>query len=234
MTRDEHCPDSLGAYVLGALDPDETRAVDDHLATCVDCRADLAELRDVRDSLRAVPPEAFLDGPPTDGHLLLSRAFQQIRTEKRAGTRTRRMFTAAAAVVAVGLAVGGGILFGRSTDSERTPVALPPPATSTTAPGTMHLHGTAQGAQLNATVTPVGNWVKIRAWVAGIPAGEKCRLVVVARSGKGEIAGSWVVSSQAVAHGVTLDGAALVPGTQVRAVEVQDLAGQTFVSASSP
>jgi hypothetical protein len=98
----------------------------------------------------------------------------------------------------------------------------------------MRLSGTEHGARLSATIIPVGNWVKIRAWVAGIPAGEKCRLVVVARSGKGEIAGSWVVSSQAVAHGVTLDGAALVPGTQVRAIEVQDLAGQTFVSASSP
>ncbi|MBN9376515.1 MAG: zf-HC2 domain-containing protein, partial [Cellulomonas sp.] len=33
-----------GAYVLGALAPDERRAYEDHLAGCARCRAAVAEL----------------------------------------------------------------------------------------------------------------------------------------------------------------------------------------------
>ena len=41
------CPEvriSLGVYVLGAIDPAERAVVDAHLATCRDCRDELAEI----------------------------------------------------------------------------------------------------------------------------------------------------------------------------------------------
>ena len=41
------CPEtrlSLGVYVLGAIDPAERALVDAHLATCRDCRDELAGL----------------------------------------------------------------------------------------------------------------------------------------------------------------------------------------------
>jgi hypothetical protein len=69
--------------------------------------------------------------------------------------------------------------------------------------------------------------------VAGIPAGQKCQLVVVSTTGRTEVAGSWRMSAQGAAKGLTMRGAALVDARQVRTVEVEGLDGTTFVSASS-
>lgn len=63
MTHDE-LRDLLAAYALGALDPEDERAVEAHLATCADCRRDVAALRDAAASLAtgvpAVEPPAAL------------------------------------------------------------------------------------------------------------------------------------------------------------------------------
>ena len=42
MSAPEHDRSFLCPYTLGVLDPDEARAVDQHLAGCADCRAELA------------------------------------------------------------------------------------------------------------------------------------------------------------------------------------------------
>jgi len=73
MSAVEHDHESLGAYTLDALAPDEARAVEAHLAECADCRREVAELTELRGMLDTVPQEAFLDGPPDDGELLLQR-----------------------------------------------------------------------------------------------------------------------------------------------------------------
>jgi anti-sigma factor RsiW len=39
--------DLIGAYVVDAVDPDERRMLEDHLATCPRCRAEVNELREV-------------------------------------------------------------------------------------------------------------------------------------------------------------------------------------------
>ncbi|GIH65438.1 anti-sigma factor family protein [Microbispora siamensis] len=63
---------SLGAYVLGALDAEETAEVEAHLETCAACRAELTELSGLPPLLArvsaedieraAAPPRAVLDG----------------------------------------------------------------------------------------------------------------------------------------------------------------------------
>ena len=60
----EHDPGELGALALGLLDPQRTRAVEEHLARCPACRRDLEDLTAVTDLLGEVPPEALLEGPP--------------------------------------------------------------------------------------------------------------------------------------------------------------------------
>jgi anti-sigma-K factor RskA len=59
MTHDEHAPfrEKLPAYALGALDADESAALETHLETCASCRTELAEYRALSQSLlTAVPP----------------------------------------------------------------------------------------------------------------------------------------------------------------------------------
>jgi anti-sigma factor RsiW len=48
------CPfrTSIGAYLLGALSPEETRQTAAHLRVCADCRAEVADLNEVVEILR--------------------------------------------------------------------------------------------------------------------------------------------------------------------------------------
>ena len=71
MSGPVHDRAQLGAYAIGALDPAEARMVHEHLAGCLECQQEVNELMMIRRALDQVPPEAFLDGPPEDGELLL-------------------------------------------------------------------------------------------------------------------------------------------------------------------
>jgi hypothetical protein len=78
MTTTLDCPEAriaLGVYVLGAIDADERAAVDAHLDSCQECRAELAELAELPGLLALVPVEeaiALAEGPlPGDGPFLL-------------------------------------------------------------------------------------------------------------------------------------------------------------------
>ena len=49
----------LGAYVVGALEPDEAEALRRHLAGCPVCRAEYQDLHSAAGLLAEVPGEAF-------------------------------------------------------------------------------------------------------------------------------------------------------------------------------
>ncbi|HXO25557.1 MAG TPA: zf-HC2 domain-containing protein, partial [Streptosporangiaceae bacterium] len=60
MTQTWDCGDArlaLGVYVLGAIDPTERALVDAHLATCRDCRDELAGLAGLPALLARVNPD---------------------------------------------------------------------------------------------------------------------------------------------------------------------------------
>nr|WP_082535163.1 zf-HC2 domain-containing protein [Nonomuraea pusilla] len=123
---------ALGAHALGALDPDEALEVDNHLATCEECGAELLDLEGVAAFLGKVserdvelvssPPRQVLD------RLLNARA--------RRSRRGRLLLAVAASAAAV--AVGGAVWT----------AARPPSggqATSVTAQGPMADASAAQG-----------------------------------------------------------------------------------------
>jgi len=231
----EHDQPSLAAYALGALDAQEARSVEAHAATCAQCRAELAEFAALEAALGEVPPEAFLDGPPEGGDLLLQRTLRQVRTE-RAQTVARdrgprRLFAAAAVTALVGAALAGGTLLGRGTAPAPQAGSTPSTAASTPA-GTRTLTGTdaATGVKLTGLVIPAPGWVRVHLKVEGVPAGTPCVIEVVPRSGAPVPAGSWLVSPTGAKQGTTLDGAALVAPGDVAAVRVVTTDGRTLVS----
>ncbi|MFF8954231.1 anti-sigma factor family protein [Streptomyces sp. NPDC014894] len=235
MSPQRHDGELLGAYVLGVLDEREERAVESHVRVCQECRDEVAVLREWEARLGEVPPEAFLDGPPDGGDLLLHRTLGRAREERRSAEWRQRLALAAVAVVATAAVLGGGYAVGRTTGGPPpaarptvtvSPTAAPQPAgtvvTSAKDPRT--------GARLVVRMTPAADWVRLNAAVSGVPAGERCLLVVVARNGERVVAGSWLVGS--AEKGANLDGSAAVARDDVAEIVVESASGKRYVAAS--
>ncbi|GDY30105.1 anti-sigma factor [Gandjariella thermophila] len=235
MSEQEIDRSLLGAYALGVLDRAARHSVESHLGRCAGCRHELAELTAVERALRQVPPEAFIEGPPPGGDLLLQRTLRRIRDDRGGGSRVGRRIAVAAGVVALaGALVGGGAVVGRMTAPQQ-PVALnPPPQDENTAqpPGTRMLTAAdpATGAHMTVAVAPAAGWVRLHADVVGVPAGTRCRIWVVGDDGRREAAGSWLASANGKA-GTTVDALALIPPDQVAAVEVNTTDGKKLLVA---
>jgi anti-sigma factor RsiW len=230
-----HVRELLGAYTLDALGPDEKGPVRDHLESCAECRQDLHSLEEPKDLLHEVPPEAFLNGPPEGGDLLLQRTLRAVRQEKARTGRSR--FTAAAAGIVALVAVAGigGVMAGRRSAGDSV-VAQPPPVSVSIAPPGTHTVTAADpatGAKLTATIQPAIGWVRIHAMTTGIKAGTPCQLIVTDKNGKSLVAGSWLVSPQAESNGTAIDGAALIPAADLSTVQVMTTSGEKLVTANA-
>jgi hypothetical protein len=236
MTGDEHDRGALAGLALNALDADDQASVEEHVAVCERCRQELVELRESVQVLRTLPTEAFLDGPPEGGELVLQRALRQVRAESDKVRVRRRVSLGVAAVLMLVAGAAGGVLAVR--DQETRQVTFSPPGTETTVVPLPE--GTRIGsftdpdtrAAMTVRVIPAAGWVRVNAAVSGVPEGEACRLWVVAADGTRQLAGSWLVSEEGAAEGTTLDGSALVAPDEVAAVEVDNTDGDHFVSVT--
>ncbi len=124
---------SLGVYVLGAIDPAERALVDAHLATCQECRDELADLAGLPALLARVNPDEIsricpddtvrasvpvgADEPPPDE--LLGTVLDMAQARRR---RSRWRFAAAAAAV---VAIAGGLFGGLSSISTTRTIVVP-------------------------------------------------------------------------------------------------------------
>jgi hypothetical protein len=88
---DDHVRASLGAYVLGHLDPAEETAVRAHLDACAACRAEAAALAPVAEMLPLADP-ARVGAPPEPGpsSALLDEVLGRIERERDETRRIRR------------------------------------------------------------------------------------------------------------------------------------------------
>ena len=118
---DETTHDLIAAYALDALDHDEERAFERHLATCERCRRELVELREAAGSLALA-----VDAPPPPP-ALRQRILDGARSEPSnvVPLFRRRPFQAvtAAAAVAACAAIGLGLWatsLSRDLDEERS------------------------------------------------------------------------------------------------------------------
>jgi hypothetical protein len=195
---------SLGVYVLGAIDPAERALVDAHLATCRDCRDELAGLAGLPALLARVSTEeaialAMTDGPPPGMFEEPEPPRELLATviDLTAARRRRRRLLeaglgiAAALIIAVG--VFGGLRLGsgpaqNSTANGQYPGQADGPWKTAT--------GSSSGMTATVTYRSMGWGTQLAAEVNGIPIGTSCKLWVIGTDGSRTLAGSWVTDDR--------------------------------------
>ncbi len=115
MTHDE-AKSLLGAYALDAVDPDEAAAVEEHLAACARCRAEVSEHRETAAMLASSGSDAphglwdriagGLEEPPPPLQLAPIRL---AAARRRRWMKTAALATAAAAVIAAVVGLGARV-----------------------------------------------------------------------------------------------------------------------------
>jgi anti-sigma factor RsiW len=191
---------SLGVYVLGAIDPAERALVEAHLATCQNCRDELAGLAGLPALLARVSTEeaialAAADGPlpaglgavPEPPRELLGTVLDLTAARRRRRWREAGLGLAAALVIAAG--VFGGLRLG-SSPAQPTTVASGPYAGAPNGPWRT---ATGKSGAVAATVSyrAMGWGTQLDVKVDGIPIGTDCQLWVIDSAGKKVLAGGW-------------------------------------------
>jgi anti-sigma-K factor RskA len=162
---------ALGAYVLGALDAEERRQVDEHVRTCPICAAELAEFEALPSLLDRVRPEDLEVAPVPPSPDLFDRV--AAAAAPRRARATRWLLVAAAAVL---VAVGGGV------------AAV---AVWASRGGEPSYSASAGDVRLTVTATAQENGTALDVTVDGLPPGTECELVAVDDAGNRHDAGSW-------------------------------------------
>ncbi len=192
---------ALGVYVLGAIDPAERALVDDHLATCLGCREEVAGLAGLPAWLHRVPmpeaerlaqaePDAHLPGDAPGGVLPSVLA----RTARTRRVRRWRQLTAAAAVVVV--ALGAGAAMGNLLGGSPGRVSSVGQSHARRAWQTVSATDPHTGAVLTVKYAPMSWGTTMAVQVAGLPPGTVCQFQVTDASGRHWVVGGWRVNYQ--------------------------------------
>jgi hypothetical protein len=72
-------------------------------------------------------------------------------------------------------------------------------------------------------------WVRIALTATGLPPGEHCSVVVIARDGTEATAATWVVP-QTGGQATTINGSASVPDNDIATIAIRDHAGTPLVA----
>jgi predicted anti-sigma-YlaC factor YlaD len=221
MTADG-CADarlSLGAYVLGALDPGERGRVDAHLALCDDCRDELASFAALPGLLSRVSVAEVELVPEPPRPEVLRRLLAAVSHERRHDRRVRWLVSVAAAVIVLAAASVAGVAL--STSHHPTQVA----ATSTVRATDPVTHVTAS----------VVEWSK--AWGAALEVkvtggtisayGGTCHLVAVGVDGTQDVAASW---SAIASNKIQAQGATALHTSEIASFKVVGSDGSTLVT----
>ena len=188
---------SLGVYVLGAIDPAERGLVDAHLATCRDCRDELAGLAGLPALLARVDPDEISrisdggaravtsDHPPEE----LLDTVLSLADARRRKNRWRYLSLAAAVVVIAG-GLFGGLKAATSTTNTRTLVVSAGQGHWETVSATNRATGVS--ATVAYATQAWGNSFDVL--VDRIPLGTTCQMWVVHPDGTRTQVAAWTTS----------------------------------------
>jgi len=183
---------ALGVYVLGAIDPAERAQVDEHLATCAECREELASLAGLPAMLRKVPvvEAERLAAAEQDPELTEMPSPEVLTSLLGRTTNVRRIrrwrgLAAAAAVALVAVAGGAAVTSALQSGSPSGPGH--PAWHQTTGAGPV------AGAHLTVRYRDEPWGTQMKANVTGLRPGSVCELRVIDKSGVSAVVGSWVL-----------------------------------------
>ena len=188
---------SLGVYVLGAIDPAERGLVDAHLATCRDCRDELAGLAGLPALLARVDPDEISrisddggravtsDRPPEE----LLDTVLSLADARRRKNRWRYLSLAAAVVVLAG-GLFGGLKAATSTTNTRTLIVSAGPGNWETVSATNRATGAS--ATVAYATQAWGNSFNVV--VDRIPLGTTCQMWVVHPDGTRTQVAAWTTA----------------------------------------
>jgi hypothetical protein len=246
MTETMDCSEarlSLGVYVLGAIDPAERALVDSHLASCRDCRDELAGLAGLPALLARVDMEeaialAATDGPPAEEEAGWSlpagepgwssptgkqgqeppRELLATVLDLTAVRRRRRRWREASLSVAAALIIAAGVFGGLRLGSSPAQSGQSGLAVGTPSGPWQTTRGQSQGMGITVMYRPMGWGTQLAAEVTGIPVGTPCQMWVIEPDGSRVLAGSWVTDNNEGT--VWYPASAAVSATQVHAVVI--------------
>lgn len=203
----------LGAYVLGGLDATGRQSLQAHLATCAECRAELATFAPLPKLLRRAQTAVGPASGPSPA--LLSGLLDEVRSDRRRRHR-RAIFQAiaAAAAAAVVLVAGGVALHGR------------------TGSGGTALHTAAGGATTGGAGFTAKPWgTEIRLDVDHLPPAGPFVLVAVGRHGQREQAATWSPTPSGQAR---LVGATSIPRADLLRVLIMVAPNRSTLATANP
>ena len=170
---------ALGAYVLGALEPEERREVRDHLSVCSACAQEYAELEPLpalldRVSLADLQAEPVRPSPDLFERVASAAAAEgRERAAKDRRVRRRWLVAAVATVVLLGGGVGAAVWLSRDVTTTHSVMA-----------GDLHV-------TVRATEDEGGTILDLT--VDGLPPRTGCWLFAVDEAGAHHDAGWWTV-----------------------------------------
>ena len=163
MTECAHIRPDLGAYALGALEPDEAAVVEAHVAACPECAAELARLQPIP-ALVARAEGLEIPAPPAalEERLLDRVAASRPRRPRPRLRRRNHLRLFAAALTGALLGAGATALAITVTGGEPDT----PPKYE------LVLRG-AGGVSAHAQLEPNDGGTEVHLWIRGLPPGQR-------------------------------------------------------------
>jgi anti-sigma factor RsiW len=210
-----HVREELGGYTLGALEPAEREAVEEHLARCPDCAAEHARLAALP-ALLAHAEGLEIPAPPA---AVEERVLDRIAQERGAATRRRRPRLPG---WARGRTLLAGGLAGAALGAGATALVLPDDSADQQRTYAVALRGDA-GASARAELAPGSGGTEVHLWVEGLPpGGDTVYEVVCERPGWSASAGTFRVDSRGRAYAVLTTAARIGEYESIRVVRRSD------------
>ncbi len=252
--RDPWLREAVGAYLLGALEPEENDRVASHLAECASCRAEYGELTELLPLLASVTETEAVNGPVRPEPAVLGRVLETASQQPtgNAGNRAddsgpldhpahagshrgRRYWPAHTnlrtriAVAAAGLVAVAGAGVGVMMAYGGSQGAASPGTWSASA--STESYGGGQPITASVEVSPVSWGSKIQLKMDHVPVGYTCTMVAVSTSGTPVVAGDWKASAE---QSFTIPGSVSLSPDRIATIEVDLPDGSTLLTLSHP